>query len=119
MADKRTIGTTAIPLTKTGNADIDRSLDILKDAIDRAGARSAENEPDKRRVIYGLDITNASPLRVEHGLGTVPRSWKLCGLRKVVPVPGTSFVISQDGDANSRYLTLIATGKATFDIEVW
>jgi hypothetical protein len=112
MADKRTIGTTAIPLIKTGDADIDRALDILKDSIGRVGSKTAENIPDKRRVIYGLDIFAGTPLRVEHGLGTTPRSWTVCGLKAPA-------VISQDGDSNSRYLTLVTTADASFDIEVW
>ena len=92
----------------TGIPNVDKQLDRLNHILE-----PIENSDWLHGVIiYGQKIKANTQTQIEHGLGTTPRSWQVCGLRNAA-------VIWQVADANERYLNLQASHDCQFDIRIW
>ena len=105
----KTFGPKTAAVKSTGNEYVDREIDKVSQAVSDAGDK---NETAQGRIIYDVRLAALTPTQIDHGLGSKPRSWTVCGQRNMA-------VLWQVGEADAKTITLCATGVLVCDIRIW
>ena len=109
-AQNNVFGPPAAPIKSTGNKEVDQELQKITETFE---APAGKNESLQGKVVYGIKLKAATATRIDHELGTKPRTWTAGGFKN------TFAHICQLHEADERTIWLMSTGDITFDLHIW